>query len=75
MQICGWLSSGVLLTDNVDILHVSCRDLLANLLYQVQSELDIISLAWLRVNIPHNENTIRLMELLDRSSQRSFSFS
>ena len=40
------------LTSNVDIVHVSCGDLLANLGDQVQDELDIIRLALLRVNIP-----------------------
>ena len=42
----------------VDVVHVSCRNLLSNLLYQVQGELDIVRLAWLRVNIPHMETWI-----------------
>ena len=47
------------LTYNIDVVHVSCRDLLTNLLDQVQGELDIISLAWLRVNIPHRKQNLR----------------
>ena len=43
------------LTYDVDVVHVSCRDLLANLRYQVQGELDIVRLARLGVNIPHME--------------------
>ena len=40
------------LTGDVDIVHVSGGNLFANLLDQIQDELNIISLALLRVNIP-----------------------
>ena len=43
-------------TYNVDVVHVSCRDLLTNLLYQVQGELDVVRLAGLGVDIPHRKN-------------------
>ena len=49
-------------TYNVDVVHVSCRDFLSNLRYQVQSELDIIRLAGFRVYIPFRENKLGLMK-------------
>ena len=51
------------LTSNVDIVHVSCGDLLANLGDQVQNELDIIRLACPRVNIPR-EKLVNIQSLL-----------
>ena len=45
-------------TYNIDVVHISCRDLLTNLLDQVQGELDIVRLAGLGVDIPHKQNTI-----------------
>lgn len=44
--------SSVTGASNVDIIHVSGWDLLANLGNQVQDELDIISLALLSIHIP-----------------------
>ena len=56
---CGlWEVLFFLPTYNVDVVHVSCRDLLTNLLYQVQSELDIVCLAGLGVDIPHRETQL-----------------
>ena len=49
-------------TYNVDVVHVSCRDFLSNLRYQVQSELNVVRLAGFRVYIPFRENTLGLMK-------------
>ena len=45
-------------TYDIDVVHVSCRDLLTNLLYQVQGELEIVRLAGLRVDIPHRKTQL-----------------
>ena len=48
----------VLLTGNVDIVHVGGGNLLTNLCDQIQDELNIISLALFRVNIPRTRGFI-----------------
>ena len=57
-------------TYNVDVVHISCRDLLTNLLYQVQSELDIVRLAGLGVDIPHKHNWMTGMKRYDPAYHR-----
>ena len=51
-------------TSDVDIVHVSSGDLLANLGDQIQDELDVIRLALLGVNIPRQKNFSEYFESL-----------
>ena len=44
---------------DVDIVHVSGRNLLSNLGNQIQDELDIVSLALLSINIPKMNLTMQ----------------